>query len=108
MTTKDGQSVPTLSRRRILQAAAIGIPALARTGMSSAQHKLAGKGEVIVFSFGGGYTQSMRKAVYEPFTKATGITVVDVVADFADPQMRAMHAAGKVDWDIGIPDGRFV
>jgi putative spermidine/putrescine transport system substrate-binding protein/mannopine transport system substrate-binding protein len=108
MTTSDGHRRSAVSRRRFLQAAAIGFPVLARTGMSRAQDRLAGKGEVVVFSFGGGYTQTMRKNVYEPFTKATGINVIDVTADFSEPQMRAMHAAGRVDWDVSIPDGRNV
>ena len=94
-----------VSRRSLLKAtaAALGTPLLARSNLAHAQDKLAGKGEVVVFSFGGSYTAAMRKNVYEPFTKATGITVVDVTADFSEPQIRAMHQSGRVDWDIGIP-----
>jgi len=98
-------SQPRLGRRLLLQAGAAGLaaPMLMRSNMAHAQDKLAGRGEVVVFSFGGSYTQSMRKNVYEPFTKATGITVVDVTADFSEPQTRAMFQSGRVDWDISIP-----
>ncbi|MCK1305141.1 hypothetical protein [Bradyrhizobium sp. 45] len=62
--------------------------------------KLAGSGEVVVFSWGGSFTDGVRRDVYEPFKKATRINVVDVVADLAEPQVKAMHEAGRVDWDI--------
>ncbi|MEY9104579.1 hypothetical protein ABH999_000775 [Bradyrhizobium yuanmingense] len=52
------------------------------------------------FQWGGSFTEGVRRYVYEPFTKATGIKVVDVVADLAEPQVKAMHEAGRVDWDI--------
>lgn len=64
--------------------------------------KLAGKGEVVVYSNGGSFTQGVRKYVFDPFTKATGITVVDATADFAEPQVRAMNQAGRVDWDTAF------
>ncbi|MBT1517594.1 ABC transporter substrate-binding protein, partial [Bradyrhizobium sp. SRL28] len=40
--------------------------------------------------------------VFDPFTKATGIKVVDVVADLAEPQVKAMSRAGRVDWDTAF------
>lgn len=94
------------SRRDVLRAAVAvaGLP-LIGTG-AYGQDKLSGRGEVVVFSYGGAYTQALRKNVYEPFTKATGITVVDVTADLAEPQVRAMKQAGRVDWDIACIDGR--
>lgn len=91
-----------LNRRTLLRAAATAmtIPAIARTTTAFAQEKLAGGGEVVVYSFGGSFTEGVRRYVYEPFTKATGIKVVDVVADFAEPQVNAMYKTGRVDWDI--------
>ncbi|MGY3361916.1 spermidine/putrescine-binding protein [Bradyrhizobium sp. GM0.4] len=80
-----------LSRRSILESAAafLSVPFIAKATAAWAQEKLAGSGEVVVFSYGGSYTQGVRKNVYEPFTKATGIAVVDVTADIAEPQVRA-------------------
>nr|WP_256470499.1 extracellular solute-binding protein [Bradyrhizobium sp. 45] len=76
------------------------MPFVAKTTRAGAQETLRGSGEVVVFSYGGSFTEGVRRAVYEPFTKATGIKVVDVVADLAEPQVKAMHQAGRVDWDI--------
>ncbi|MFK4492226.1 ABC transporter substrate-binding protein [Bradyrhizobium sp. USDA 336] len=97
-----------MNRRTLLQfaAAAMSIPAVARSTAAFAKDKLSGSGEVVVFSYGGTYTKALRKAVFEPFTQATGISVVDVVADFAEPQVRAMSEAGRVDWDVAMIDAQ--
>ncbi|MFK4380868.1 ABC transporter substrate-binding protein [Bradyrhizobium sp. USDA 223] len=91
-----------LSRRSLLQstAALLSLPFVANATTAWAQERLSGSGEVVVFSYGGTFTEGVRRYVYEPFTKATGITVVDVVADFPEPGVRAMFHAGKVEWDI--------
>jgi putative spermidine/putrescine transport system substrate-binding protein/mannopine transport system substrate-binding protein len=106
MTKKDTAAYSTngLSRRSLLQstAALLSVPFLAKTTTAWAQEKLAGRGEVVVFSFGGSYTQGMRKYIYEPFTKATGISVIDVTADYSEPQLKAMNQAGRVDWDLAV------
>lgn len=92
------------SRRSVLQSAAVllGSPIVAKATMAWAQDRLAGSGEVVVFSWGGSFTEGMRRAVFDPFTKATGIKVVDVVADLAEPQVQAMFRAGRVDWDTAF------
>lgn len=74
------------------------------TTAAKAQDKLAGRGEVVVFSYGGTFSEAARKHVFRPFTKATGIEVVDVVADEAEPQIKAMHKAGRFDWDLAFVD----
>ncbi|WP_146006725.1 hypothetical protein [Bradyrhizobium forestalis] len=91
-----------LSRRSFLEstAAVLSVPLIAKATAAWAQEKLAGSGEVVVFSYGGSYTEGVRKHVYEPFTKATGISVVDVTANIAERQARAMTRAGRVDWDL--------
>lgn len=50
-----------------------------------AQETLAGAGEVVVFSYGGSFTEGIRRYVYEPFTKESGIAVLEVVAVLAEP-----------------------
>ncbi|MCA1378625.1 MULTISPECIES: hypothetical protein [unclassified Bradyrhizobium] len=95
-------SVGGPSRRLVLQSTAtlLSLPLVANTTRAWAQEKIAGGGEVVVFSYGGSFTEGVRRSVYEPFTKSTGIEVVDVVADLAEPQVKAMHQAGRVDWDV--------
>lgn len=95
------------TRRNILQAAvaAMAIPAIARATAAFAQDKLAGSDQVVVFSWGGLFTKGIRKYVYDPFTEATGIKVVDVTGDVAEPQVKAMNRAGRVDWDTAFIQG---
>ncbi|MBT1516459.1 ABC transporter substrate-binding protein, partial [Bradyrhizobium sp. SRL28] len=93
-----------VSRRSLLQstAALLSVPFVAEATTAWAQEKLAGAGEVVVYSYGGSFTEGVRRNVLDPFTKATGIQVVDVVADFCEPQVRAMNRAGRVDWDTAF------
>ncbi|MET4449777.1 spermidine/putrescine-binding protein [Bradyrhizobium sp. GM2.2] len=93
-----------VSRRSVLQssAALLSAPFVAKATAALGQEKLAGAGEVVVFSYGGSYTENLRRYVSDPFTKAAGIRVVDVTADVAEPQLKAMREAGRVDWDIAI------
>ncbi|MBT1517148.1 ABC transporter substrate-binding protein [Bradyrhizobium sp. SRL28] len=106
MTKRDsgGHSHGGLNRRSLLQSTAtlVAAPFVAKATAAWAQEKLAGSGEVVVYSYGGSFTEGARRFVFDPFTKATGIKVVDVVADVAEPQVAAMFRAGKVDWDIAI------
>ncbi len=107
--TTDERMNPRLGRRGFLQAAAaaMAIPAVARATKAFAQEKLAGTGEVVTYSTGGSNTQAYRKAIYEPFTKATGIKIVEVTADFAEPQVKAMKQAGRVDWDTAFIQAQY-
>ncbi|MGY3591858.1 spermidine/putrescine-binding protein [Bradyrhizobium sp. USDA 4341] len=92
------------NRRDILRVAvaAMAVPAVAQSTTAFAEEKLAGSGQVVAFSWGGVSTQGLRKYVYTPFTQATGIRVVDVIADVAEPQVKAMNQAGRVDWDTAF------
>ncbi|MHB0791053.1 ABC transporter substrate-binding protein [Bradyrhizobium sp. 5.13L] len=77
-------------------------PLVAKATAVFGQEQLAGKGEVVIQTYGGSFTDGIRRHVYEPFTKATSIRVIDVAADLAEPQIKAMREAGRVDWDIAI------
>lgn len=83
-------------------AALLSAPFVAKATAALGQEKLAGTGEVVVYSYGGSFTENLRKYVSDPFTKATGIRVVDVTADLAEPQIKAMHEARRVDWDAAF------
>ncbi|MCK1754889.1 ABC transporter substrate-binding protein [Bradyrhizobium sp. 137] len=93
-----------VSRRSVLQssAALLSAPLVAKATAAFGQEKLAGTGEVIVCSYGGSFTEKLRKYVYDPFTKATGIRIVDVTSDLATPVIKAMHEAGRIDWDLAF------
>ncbi|WP_439366135.1 ABC transporter substrate-binding protein [Bradyrhizobium sp. DASA03005] len=98
------RSYGAVSRRSVLQwsAALLTAPFVAKATAAFGQEKLAGSGEVVVHSYGGSFTENLRKYVSDPFTKATGIKVIDVTADFAEPQVKAMSAAKRVDWDTAF------
>ncbi|WP_439366120.1 ABC transporter substrate-binding protein [Bradyrhizobium sp. DASA03005] len=98
-----------VSRRSILQSTSVllSAPFVAKATAAFGQEKLAGSGEVVVSSAGGSFVENLRKYVCDPFTKATGIRVVDATADNAEPQIKAMREAGRVDWDIAMPNAYF-
>ncbi|MGY8639267.1 ABC transporter substrate-binding protein [Bradyrhizobium sp. 14AA] len=103
----DRQKQSQFNRRNVLRAAAaaMAIPAVARVTAAFAQEKLAGRGQVVVFSSAGQFARGIRKYVFDPFTEATGIKVVDVTGDIAEPQVKAMNEAGRVDWDTAFIQG---
>ncbi|MGY4408220.1 ABC transporter substrate-binding protein [Bradyrhizobium sp. USDA 3315] len=106
MTKQDSRNSQSgiVSRRSLLQSTAVllSAPFVAKATAAFAQERLAGSGEVVVCSYGGSFTESLRKYVFDPFTKRTGIRVVDVTADNAEPQIKAMREAGRVDWDVAF------
>lgn len=88
-----------LNRRSLLRSTAglLSIPFLAKATTAWAEEKLAGSGEVVYFSFGGSFTAGVRRYVFDPFTNAMGIKVVDVTGDHADALIKAMPKAGRID-----------
>lgn len=96
------QSLCGLSRRSLLESAAalLSIPFVAKSTVAWAEEKLAGSGEVIYFSYGGSFTEGIRRYVFDPFTKATGIKVIDATGDHPGPLIEAMNKAGRIDWDM--------
>jgi putative spermidine/putrescine transport system substrate-binding protein len=59
----------------------------------------ADKGEIVVASWGGSRTTAMRKVMFDPFEKATGIRVrADGPPEAA--KVKAMVDSGDVTWDI--------
>nr|WP_256466464.1 ABC transporter substrate-binding protein [Bradyrhizobium sp. 147] len=82
-------------------------PFIAKATPVFGQEKLTGSGQVVVCSYGGSFVENLRKHVSDPFTKATGISVVDVTADNPEPQIKAMREAGRFDWDVAICNAFF-
>lgn len=58
--------------------------------------------QVIIASTGGAYDRTLKEAWFDPFTKATGIDVVVVVATNAEMRAKAsaMVKTGNVTWDL--------
>lgn len=60
---------------------------------------LKGSGEVRVAGYGGTMQEAQRKAIYEPFERASGIKVRDFAgADWS--KVKAMVETGNVEWDL--------
>ena len=49
---------------------------------------------------GGGYGDALRKMIYGPFEKETGIKVVTVQEARSGPRIKAIAEAGKAAWDL--------
>lgn len=58
--------------------------------------------KVVIASTGGAYDRALKEAWFDPFTKATGIEVVTVVATNAEMRAKAaaMVKTGNVSWDL--------
>ena len=55
-------------------------------------------GKVIIRTIGGSYEESVAKAIFDPFTKATGIEIVKAPATLG--KVLAMHEAGNMEIDV--------
>ena len=83
---------PAPSRRSVL-AATLAAPFVVIPGRARAA------GRVVAVNAGGEVDAAKRKAIYEPFTRDTGIEVVSVPGlDFA--KMRAQVQSGDIEWDV--------
>ena len=80
------------------------LSALAATAMvlGFAQATLAQSKEVILQDPGGAYGEALRKIIYGPFEKETGIKVVTVQEARSGPRLKAMAEAGKAAWDLAF------
>lgn len=56
---------------------------------------------LVVASFGGRFQDAQRKAYFEPFQKATGITVTEA-SGISVAKVRSMVKTGNVEWDVFI------
>jgi putative spermidine/putrescine transport system substrate-binding protein len=83
-----------ITRRRFVAAAGLA----AAAGPFVWTHRADAAGKVIIRTIGGSYEESTVKAIFEPFTKATGIEVVKVPATLG--KVLAMHEAGNMELDV--------
>ena len=87
-----------VSRRRLLTTG-VKAAAAATVGPFVFVRKSAAAGRVLLRTFGGQIDEAARAAVWDPFTKATGIEVVPVVMPLA--KFRALSEAGTAEVDMG-------
>jgi putative spermidine/putrescine transport system substrate-binding protein len=100
-----------LSRREFLVkgaqagmvASVLGSGTLFSVPPARAAKSLKGKGEVIVCSWGGSFQDFQRKAIFEPFTKETGIKVIDTATP-SSGKIKAQIDSKNIEWDIGLLD----
>jgi putative spermidine/putrescine transport system substrate-binding protein len=86
-----------LDRRRFLRHAAAAAAAVA-SGPFLLRRTARAAGRVIVRNPGGAYGEAMKKAHYDPFSKATGVEVVPVAASAG--KVLAMVESGNVELDV--------
>lgn len=81
--------------RLALMAGALALPLVA--GMARADDNI-----VVMQDPGGNYGKALRKIMYDPFEKATGIKVVTVQEARGGPRIKAQVEAGKTEWDLSF------
>lgn len=82
------------SRRHVLRGAAAAATVLAAPMPLRAQSK-----RIVYASWGGTWEKALRQAWFDPFTKKTGIEIVDVAGN-SYGKLRAMVEANNVEWDV--------
>lgn len=55
--------------------------------------------ELVITSWGSSYQDAQRQAYFEPFTKETGIKIIEATGPDA-AKIKAMVASGNVEWDV--------
>src|SRR5262245_31042570 len=88
-------SAPPITRRAWLAGATAG---MAATGPFVWTRRAGAAGKVVIRTIGGAYEEANVKAIFEPFTKATGIEVVKVPATLG--KLLAMFESGNVELDV--------
>jgi putative spermidine/putrescine transport system substrate-binding protein len=90
-------ATPTRTSRRAVLTA-LGATALAAPFVTISG-RARGADKVVAVNFGGAMGEAKRKAIYDPFTRDTGIEVVAVPGpDLA--KIRAQVQSGDVEWDV--------
>ncbi len=83
--------------RQALLSVAIAVGTLCGAGAAWSQAR-----EVVIQDPGGTYGEGLRRLVYDPFTKETGITVLTVQEARGGPRIKAQVEARRTEWDLGF------
>ncbi len=97
--TRTGKA--SLGRRRVLQAAGWTMGGLAAPSLLT--RRAMAEGQITVADNGGPYGPAFRKAFYDPFEKATGIKVVNVVHPSEPTALfRSLVESKSYVWDVAL------
>src|SRR5450830_653989 len=97
MNASTSSATPARWRQRL--APALTVLAMA---MGSGTGALAQSKEVVIQDPGGTYGENLRRLVYDPFTKETGIKVLTVQEARGGPRIKAQADAKRVEWDFAF------
>src|SRR5687768_11777227 len=87
-----------VSRRRFLAVSAAAGTVFARPLPGRAQAP-----EIVVVGWGGAHEESLKKAVYDPFTAATGIRIKQTSATNQLAMLKAQVQNNNAEWDVIQP-----
>lgn len=93
-----------VSRRQFTKAALGSVAAVA----ASRSRAGAAPDELVIVGWGGTHEESLKKAVYEPFTAETGIRIKQVSVTNQLPMLKAQVQANNPEWDIIQPGSLWV
>lgn len=88
----DSNRAFSLTRRAL-----IALPVIA--GILPAVNAAMAEDGIVVVGQGGSYQEAQRKAFFEPFTKATGIKIIEQ-SPADNGKFQAMVESGNVEWDV--------
>src|SRR5437899_2212622 len=89
-----------VSRREFLKTTT---GALVTAGAMARTRPAAAAGELVIVGWGGAHEESLKKAVYDPFTAATGIKIKQVSATNQLALLKAQVQNNSPEWDIIKP-----
>lgn len=78
---------------------ALAVIGFAACALAPAKRAFAGD-ELTVTAGGGSYQQVLRKVVFDPFSKQTGIKITEAEYDYGLARIRAMVETKTVSWDV--------
>ena len=76
---------------------------LVMTGVMGRTRPAAAADELVIVGWGGAHEESLKKAVYDPFTAATGIQIKQVSATNQLAMLKAQVQSNNAEWDIIQP-----
>lgn len=86
-----------VSRRDFMKTLAVA------TGVAVAPRRSAAAGELVIVGWGGTHEESLKKAVYDPFTASTGIHIKQVSATNQLALLKAQVQNNNPEWDVIQP-----
>ncbi|MFQ3459002.1 ABC transporter substrate-binding protein [Bradyrhizobium sp. UFLA01-814] len=89
-----------MMRKHLMMVRTLAVTGLAVAGALVPASPTFADGQLTITSFGGAYQRSVRKAYFEPFSKATGIKITEDEYNGEFAKVRAMVESNNVSWDV--------